>query len=256
MFHRLSPDDVEKTAFNTKYGQYEYLVIPMGLCNAPATFQSLMNRIFNDCIDEFLVVYMDDLLIYSKSLEEHLKHLEKILQRLKEHKLYVSPKKCEFPKQELKFLGLIINNKGIQVDKSKVNVVETWPQPTNITELRSFIGILQFFRRCINVFSKIALPLTNLTRKGRHPEEWDHKCSEAFEAFKEVLIKAPILIAPQWGKSFRFHIDASQEAVGGKLTQLINGADRVICSYSHKVNPAECSYTANELPKERFSHLL
>ena len=243
---RMSPDDVEKTAFNTKYGQYEYLVMPMGLCNAPATFQSLMNRIYYDCIDEFLVVYMDDLLIYSKSLEEHLKHLETILQRLKEHKLYVSPKKCEFAKQELKFLGLIINNRGIQVDKSKVDVVETWPQPTNITELRSFLGLLQFFRRFIKGFSKIALPLTNLTRKGRNLDEWDHKCSEAFDTLRGLLIKAPILIAPQWNKPFRCHIDASQEAVGGTLTQLVNGSDRVIGYYSHKLNPAECNYTANE----------
>ena len=164
---RMNPADIEKTAFNTKYGQYEYLVMPMGLCNAPATFQSLMNRIYYDCIDEFLVIYVDDLLIYSKSLEEHLQHLEIVLKRLRENKLYVSPKKCEFAKSELKFLGLIINQEGIQVDTSKIDVIETWPLPKNITELPSFLGVLQFFRRFIKDFSKIALPLTNLTRKGK-----------------------------------------------------------------------------------------
>ena len=117
-FHqiRVKSEDVEKSAFNKKYGQFLYLVIPMGLCNAPATFQSLMNRIFYDCVDLFMVIYLDDLLIFSKDEESHLKHIEIVLSRLKENKLFVSPKKCEFMKTEIKFLGLIVGRDGLQVN--------------------------------------------------------------------------------------------------------------------------------------------
>ena len=134
-FHqiRMKPEDIEKTAFNTKYGQYEYLVMPMGLCNAPATFQSLMNSIFHDCLDEFLVVYMDDLLIFSKDKEGHYKHLEIVMSRLKENELYVSPKKCEFFEENIDFLGLLIGKDGLRVNPEKVEVLKTWPKPESVT---------------------------------------------------------------------------------------------------------------------------
>ena len=143
-FHhiRVNPDDIEKTAFNTKYGHFVYLVMPMGLCNAPATFQSLMNRIFYDCVDVFLVVYMDDLLIFSKDEESHIKHLNTVLCRLREHKLFVSPKKCEFMKSEIDFLGLVVGKNGIRVNPLKVEVLKSWPRPQSLTDVRSFIGLL------------------------------------------------------------------------------------------------------------------
>jgi hypothetical protein len=143
-FHqiRLRPEDIEKTAFNTKYGQFEYLVMPMGLCNAPATFQTLMNNIFYDCIDDFLVVYMDDLLIFSKNEEDHMRHVEMVLQRLREHKLYVSPKKCVFMSTEIEFLGFIVGKDGLRVDPKKIEVIENWPRPTRITEGPSFLGLV------------------------------------------------------------------------------------------------------------------
>jgi Reverse transcriptase (RNA-dependent DNA polymerase) len=145
-FHqiRLRPGDIEKTAFNTKYGQFEYLVMPMGLCNAPATFQTLMNNILYDFIDEFLVVYMDDLLIFSNNEEDHMRHVEKVLMRLKKHELYVSPKKCLFMSTEMEFLGFIVGKNGLLVDPKKIEVIESWPRPSNITEVRSFLGIVQF----------------------------------------------------------------------------------------------------------------
>lgn len=168
-FHqiRVQASDVEKTAFNTKYGQFEYLVMPMGLCNAPATFQSLMNRIFYNCIDVFLVVYMDDLLIFSKNEADHLEHLDIVLSRLQDEELYVSPSKCDFMTKETEFLGMIVGGDGVKVSPEKVVAVQNWPKPCSLTELRGFIGLLQFFRRFIKDFSKIAAPLTSLSRKGK-----------------------------------------------------------------------------------------
>lgn len=248
-FHqiRVKPEDIEKTAFNTKYGQFEYLVLPMGLCNAPATFQTLMNKVFHDCIDVFLVVYMDDLLIYSRTREEHIRHLGTVLSRLKSEELYVSPKKCHFLQPETEFLGMLVSKDGIRVNPEKVEVVRQWPKPTSLFELRSFIGLLQFFRRFINGFSAIAAPLTELTKKNMGMGKWDVRCDESFEQLKAVLISAPILVSPSWRKPFRCHVDASDHAVGGTLTQLDeNGADRVIAYFSKKLSEAEKDYTANE----------
>ena len=248
-FHQIQvrPEDVEKTAFNTKYGQFEYLVMPMGLCNAPATFQSLMNRIFYDCIDKFLVVYMDDLLIFSKDEESHLHHIETVFSRLHDHKLYVSPKKCDLWKSEIEFLGLIVGRNGIQADPRKVEILRNWPKPKSLTDVRSFMGLLQFFRRFIKNFSGIAAPLTNLTKKDQGIQKWDSRCDEAFQKLKNAITSAPILVAPDWKKSFRGHIDASNFAVGGTLTQLDeNGKDRIIAFFSRKLSSAEQNYTAND----------
>lgn len=248
-FHqiRMKPGDVEKTAFNTKYGQFEYLVMPMGACNSPATFQSLMNDIFHDCIDDFLCVYIDDLLVFSKDEESHMRHLEIVLSRLKEHELYVSPKKCEFFEQEMDFLGMIIGMNGIKVNPKKVDILRTWPKPDSITDLRSFLGLLQFFRRFIPNFAKVAAPLTDLTKKDMGVHKWDEKCDDAFEKLKKYITEAPILVCPDWSKPFRGHVDASQTAVGGTLTQLDeNGKDRVIAFFSKKLSDAETDYSAND----------
>jgi len=248
-FHqiRVRDIDVEKTAFNTKYGQFEFLVMPMGACNSPATFQTLMNQIFHDCIDDFLVVYIDDLLIFSKDRESHLTHLEIVLKRLKEHELYVSPKKCEFLNEETDFLGLVIGRNGIRVDERKVKILRTWPKPESLTDLRSFLGLLQFFRRFIPAFAKVASPLTNLLKKDKGLKYWDESCDKSLEDLKTAITNAPILIAPDWSKPFRGHVDASQTAIGGTLTQQDeNGMDRVISFYSKKLSPAEMNYTAND----------
>ena len=248
-FHqiRVRPEDVEKTAFNTKYGQFEYLVMPMGLRNAPATFQSLMNRIFHDCIDEFLVVYMDDLLVFSKNEEEDLPHVETVFSRLKEHQLYVSARKCEFLRSEIQFLGLIVGTEGVRVNPEKAEVLRTWPRPETLTELRSFLGLLQFFRRFIKSFSGIAAPLTNLTRKEQGIHKWDAKCDQAFEELKAAITSPPILVAPDWENKFGGHVDASQLAVGGTLTQPDDsGNDKVIAYFSKKLSPEEEDYCASD----------
>lgn len=248
-FHhiRVNPDDVEKTAFNTKYGQFEYLVMPMGLCNAPATFQTLMNRIFRDCIDVFMVVYMGDLLVFSQTRETHLEHLQILLERLRSEQLYLSPRKCSFTQEETAFLGMVVGRKGIWINPDKAKVVHTWPKPWTVRELRSFIGLLQFFRRLIMEFSGIAAPLTNLTRKDSTIHEWDASCDAAFASLKSAITSAPILVAPDWTRKLRCHVDASQLAVGGTLTQhCAAGAERVVSYFSKKISDTEQDYTANE----------
>lgn len=248
-FHqiRIHPDDIEKTAFTTKYGQFEYTVMAMGLCNAPATFQTLMNSIFRDIIDNYMVVYMDDLLIFSNTAAEHRSHIKTVLRRLKENNLYVSPKKCSFFQDEVEFLGLMVGKNGIRVDPAKTEVVEKWPRPQSLTELRGFLGLVQFFRRFIKKFSGLAQPLTELTKKGKGIGHWNEKCDEAFNQLKSALTNAPILVSPNWNKKFTLHVDASQVAVGGTLTQEDDeGRTRVISYTSKKMTPAEQNYTTND----------
>lgn len=194
-----------------------------------------------------MVVYMDDLLIFSKDEQSHLKHLEIVLSRLKENKLFVSPKKCEFMKTEIKFLGLIVGRDGLQVNPAKVEILKSWPKPKSLTEVRSFMGLLQFFRRFIKDFSKLSAPLTNLTKKEMGIKKWDKTCDESFQVLKNAITSAPILISPDWNKPFRGHIDASETAVGGTLTQQDEqGMDRVIAFFSRKLTPAEENYSAND----------
>lgn len=248
-FHqiRIAPADIEKTAFKTKYGHFEFLVMPMGLRNAPATFQALMNSIFRDCIDDFVVVYLDDILIFSESREEHLNHLRIVLSRLRDHELYVGEKKFELMKTETEFLGLIVGRDGIKIGEERKRLIQEWPVPKNITELRSFLGLVQFFRRFVKDFSKIATPLTNLTRKHSHIGNWNEECEAAFNFLKESLTSSPIMAAPDWSRPFRCHTDACQFAVGGTLTQLDDaGREHAISYFSKRLSAAEENYTAND----------
>ena len=207
----------------------------MRLFNAPATFQSLMNHIFYDCTDVFIAKNMDDLLIFSKDKSTHYKHVETVLSRLKENKLYVAPKKCEFLKAEISFLVMIAGNGGIKVDRREVQVLREWLKPESLTEFRSFMGLLQFFRIFIQYLSKISAPLTNLTNKREGTNKWNDKWDKSFASLKEAITKAPILIAPDWKRASRCHIDASNEALVGTLKQLNDDErDRFIVFFSKK----------------------
>lgn len=209
---------MEKTAFTTNYGQYEYTVAALGLCHAPATFQTLMNSIFRDVIDDFMVVYLDDLLIFSKTAEEHEAHVYLVLNRLRENQLYVSPKKCSFFQPEVKFLGLLDGRNGIRVDPENVEVIKNWPRPEHLTEIRGFLGLVQLFKRFIKTFSELARRLTGLTKKTKGITAWKADCDDSFKTLKASLMNAPILVAPDWEKPFILHVDASQFAFGRTLT--------------------------------------
>jgi RNase H-like domain found in reverse transcriptase/Reverse transcriptase (RNA-dependent DNA polymerase) len=206
-----------------------------------------MNEIFYNCIDEFLVVYMDDLLVFSKNEEDHLKHLNAVLRRLKEPDLYVSTNMCVVMSTEMEFLDVIVGREDLRMDPTKIKVIEDWPRPESVTEVRSFLGLVQFFRRFISRFYEIAAPLTNLTKKNNSVSNWESSCDKAFETLKEAVKSAPVLQSPDWKKPFRCHVDASQLEVGGTLTQKDErGFDHPIAFYFKKLSPAEANYSTND----------
>jgi len=216
---RIAEGDEEKIACRTRYGSYEFLVMPFGLTNAPATFCTLMNDIFWGWLDDFVVVYIDDILIYSSSLEEHAEHLRKVFQKLRENKLYAKLEKCEFGVAEVDFLGHSITQEGLKMDDHKVKAIVDWEPPKSVPVLRSFLGLASYYRKFIEDFAKIAALLTNLLKKSAVIYEWEGACDEAFETLKCILVKAPVLKLPDFDKDFEIHSDAYNFAIGGVLVQ-------------------------------------
>ncbi|WVZ52306.1 LOW QUALITY PROTEIN: hypothetical protein U9M48_003379 [Paspalum notatum var. saurae] len=190
---KVREEDIPKTAFSTRYGLYEYLVMSFGLTNAPAFFMYLMNSVFMNELDKFVVVFIDDILVYSKNEKEHEEHLRIVLSRLREHKLYAKFSKCAFWLKEVAFLGHILSAKGVAVDPNKVEDVLNWKQPQTMTEIWSFLGLAGYYRRFIKDFSKIAKPMTALTQKNAK-FAWSPKCEEAFGTLKKLLTSALFLL--------------------------------------------------------------
>ena len=237
----LRPEDMRKTAFNTHFGHFEYKVMCFGLANAPATFQSLMNDIFKDYINKFVVVYLDDILIFSDSPEQHLHHLKLVLQRLREHKLYAQLPKCDFGLSELKFLGHIIGASGVSPDPAKVQVVKDWPEPANAAELRSFLGLAQYFRKFIRGYAQTVCALYDLLKTNAVFNFSDaHK--KAFEQVKYSLAHAPVLKAPDFSQPFELWTDASTHGIGSVLMQ----GGHPVAYESRKLSSAEFNYTTTE----------
>jgi hypothetical protein len=176
---RIKEADIQKTAFVTRYGQYEFTVMPFGLTNALAFFMNLMNKVFMEELDKFVVVFIDDILIYSKNREDHKRHLRIVLGKLRAHQLYAKLSKCEFWLKKIAFLGHILTAEGIEVDPSKVEAVSKWRQPSNVSEVRSFLGMAGYYRRFIKGFSSIARPMTELLKKD-HKFVWTPKCEGSF----------------------------------------------------------------------------
>ncbi|RVX07027.1 Retrovirus-related Pol polyprotein from transposon 17.6 [Vitis vinifera] len=176
---RVRSEDVPKTAFQTRYGHYEFLVMSFGLTNAPATFMDLMNRVFKPYLDQFVVVFIDNILVYSKSREEYERHLSTVLQTLRDKQPYTKLKKCEFWLDKVSFLGHVLTKDGISVDPGKVDAMSNWRRPNTVTEIRSFLGLASYYRRFIKGFSKIALHLTRLTQKGVK-FEWSNDYERSF----------------------------------------------------------------------------
>jgi len=199
---------VEKTAFRSRYGHYEYVVMPFGVTNASAVFMDYMNRVFRPFLDKFVVVFINDILIYSRTQEEHAKHMRLVLGLLREKQLYAKLSKCEFWMNEVQFLGHVISAQGIAVDPAKVDAVVKWESPKSATKIRSFVGLAGYYRRFIEGFSKIVAPLTQLTQKDQ-PFAWTDKCEESFQELKRRLTSAPILVILDVGKPFEVYYDAS-----------------------------------------------
>ncbi|WVZ76307.1 hypothetical protein U9M48_024293 [Paspalum notatum var. saurae] len=206
---KIRPSDIPKTAFITRFGLYEYTVMSFGLTNAPAYFMNLMNKVFMEYLDKFVVVFIDDILIYSKTEEEHEEHLRLVLQKLRDHKLYAKLSKCEFWLDQVPFLGHIVSKGGIMVDPSKISSVMDWKVPEVVREVRGFLGLAGYYRRFIESFSRIAKPMTSLLEKGV-PFHWTKERQAAFDELKKRLTTAP---------SFTVYCDASKEGLGCVLMQ-------------------------------------
>jgi hypothetical protein len=215
---KIRESDIPKTAFRTRYGLYEYTVISFGLTNAPAYFMYLMNKVFIKYLDKFVVVFIDDILIFSKTEKEHEKHLRMVLEKLRSNQLYAKFSKCEFWLTEVAFLGHVISAGGIAVDPSKVKDVLNWRPPTNASEIRSFLGLAGYYRRFIKDLSKIAKPMTRLLEKNKD-FDWTAECQVSFEELKKRLTSAPILILPDITKKFDIYCDASRQGLGCVLMQ-------------------------------------
>jgi hypothetical protein len=215
---RIKEDDVPKTAFKTRFGHYEFTVLPFGLTNAPGVFMSLMNGVFHEYLDKFIQVFIDDILIYSRTMEEHDEHLRLVLQCLRKHKLYGKLSKCSFYQSRIHYLGHVISGKGITMDPAKVEAIMEWPAPTNVTKVCSFMGLVGYYQRFVDGFSKIANPITELQKKNKK-FVWTEKCTEAFRRLKELLTTTSILKVPDMDADFLVCTDASKEGLGGVLMQ-------------------------------------
>ena len=197
-----------KTAFRTQYGHYKFLVMSFGLTNAPTAFMDLMNRVFRPYVDQFVVVFIDDILVYSKDAQKHEQHLRIVLETLREKRSYAKLSKCDFWLKEVSFLGHIVSVEGIRVDPATIEAVANWKSPQNVTEVRSFLGLAGYYRRFVRGFSVIASPLTKLVKKGIK-FEWTEKCQNNFEQLKGMLVEAPVLTRPTSRKEYTLYSDAS-----------------------------------------------
>ena len=243
----MHPRDKEKTAFVTRYGTYEFNVMPFGLCNAPATFQRLMDRVYDGIAWKFVVVYLDDTIVYSRTFDDHLRHLNEVFYRIRKAGLRLNIEKCNFWMQRLPFLGHIIAPSGIAPDPAKIEAVQKIRLPRNVTELRSFLGLAGYYRQFIQNFSAIAKPLNRLLQKDE-PYRWTHVQQEAFIELKNRLTAAPILAYPDFRKTFILATDASYYGFGATLSQLDhNRKEHPIAYASKSLRKEEVNYGATEL---------
>jgi hypothetical protein len=248
---KIRQEDIPKTAFSTRYGLYEYTIMSFGLTNALAYFMYLMNSIFMEELDIFMVIFIDDILIYSKTRDDHAHHIHIVLQKLRKHRLYAKFSKCEFWLEKVSFLGHILSKDGVAVDPSKVQDVIEWKQPQSVTDIRSFLGLARYYRRFIENFSKIAKPMTELLKNGVK-FEWSQACEEAFQTLKDRLTTTPVLAQPNIHKNFDVYCDASRVGLGCVLIQ----EGQVVAYASRQLKRHEENYPTHDLELAAVVHTL
>jgi hypothetical protein len=235
-----------KTAFRTREGHFEYLVMPFGLTNAPATFQTMINEVLRDFVDIFVVVYLDDILIFSKTLEQHKEHVHKVLQRLLDNKLLVEPEKTAFHVQQVDFLGYRIRPNEIAMDPKKVATVKDWPVPRDVRDVRAFLGFVNFYRRFMQGYGKMSTPLTDLTRATKI-FDWTDQCQKAFEEIRDNMLKEPILSMPDSELPWIVETDASDYALGATASQMhADGRLHPVAYFSKKLHGPELNYQIHD----------
>lgn len=232
-YHQIlvEPNDRYKTAFRTHQGHYKWLVMPFGLTNVPASFQCLMNQIFQPLLRKYVLVFFDDILVYSPSFSDHFRHLETVLQVLRNNILFVKLSKCSFGMGEVDYLGHTVSGTGVAMDKDKVQTMMEWPQPSNIKQLRGFLGLTGYYRLFIKGYASIDSPLTDLLKKEGF--KWTAVAPMAFEKLKVAITTAPVLALPQFSPPFTIETDASGTGVGDVFSQL----GHPIAFFSNKMVP-------------------
>ncbi len=241
---RVREGDEWKTAFSTTSGHYEYLVMPFGLVNSPSVFQAFVNDVFRDMLNRWVIVYIDDILIYSDSYEDHVKQVRSVLQRLLTHQLYAKIKKCEFHHTSVSFLGYVISSGGVAMEDKKVQAVIDWPQPVTLKELQRFLGFDNFYWRFIRNFSTVAAPMTSMLKRGRQRLVWTPAAIATFQKLKERFTTAPILHHPDPEREFTVEVDASSTGIGAILSQRHGDPSKLYpCAFhSRKLTPMEQNY--------------
>ncbi|KAK3508037.1 hypothetical protein QTP70_011080 [Hemibagrus guttatus] len=241
---RIRKGDEWKTAFVTPTGHYEYRVMPYGLANAPSVFQDFMHEVLRDFLHKFVVVYIDDILIYSRSMADHQRHVAEVLHRLRDHNLFLKAEKCLFHQPTVQFLGYVIDRSGVRMDEKKVTAVRDWPTPTTVKELQRFLGFANFYRRFIRGYSSVTSPLTNLLRNKPKTLVWTPAATHAFQTLKQAFTTAPLLVHPDPELPFIVEVDASTTGVGAVLSQQQGNTRKLhpCAFFSRKLNPAEVNY--------------
>jgi len=223
-FHQVSmdPNDADKTAFVTRRGMFRFRTMPFGLCNAVATFQRLMDLVLAGLNLDIRLVYFDDIIVFSATPEQHLERLKCVFRRLQEANLKLKPSKCCLMQTEVSFLGHIISGEGISTDPEKIKLINEWPAPTNLRQLRGFLGLAGYYRRFVQGYAKIAGPLNNLLKKNQH-FDWTADCQSAFDDLKRALASPPVLALPNDDGLFILDTDASEYSMGSLLSQVKTG---------------------------------
>ncbi|XP_041434006.1 uncharacterized protein LOC121398770 [Xenopus laevis] len=255
----MSPEDQEKTAFICPLGFYQFTRMPQGICGAPATFQRLMEKVLGDLCPRECLVYLDDIIVFGSTLEEHHERLIRVIDRLQEEGLKLSIDKCKFGRTSVHYVGHIVSAEGVSTDPAKIEAVVNWPQPNNLTELRSFLGFCGYYRRFVEGYSKLAKPLHALltltstdekaAKSSKLPfgDKWTDACTEAFAALKKCLTEAPVLAYADPTKPYILHVDASYDGLGGVLHQEYPGGLRPVAYISRSLTPSEKNYPVHKL---------
>jgi hypothetical protein len=251
-YHQINirEQDIEKTAFRCHFAHFEFLVIPFGQANAPATFQSCMNHIFKGQLRKSVLVFFDDILVYSKTCQEHMGHLEEVLSIMEAQSVYAKESKCEFGMTKLLYLGHIIYAQGVQVHQEKIMAILDWPTPRSLTKLKSFFGLCNYYKRFVRGFSQLGAPLTDLTKKGVF--QWTEESQRTFEKMKEVMSTCPVLALPDFSQQFVLECDASGVGIRAVLMQ---GGHPIVFE-SRKLSESERLYSMYDKEMLAIMHAL